>query len=207
MITPISKKDNTTSIRAFVDDSNCIMLNLYNDRNMITQQLTFSAKQWEELLHTIGGKLEISKCKYVIITWHYDKNGTGILHVETESNSIEITDSESGELQNIQEITVKDHYKLLAVDMCINGDFTQQVEKLKEKIQKYRNVLQKLPLTPQEATIGVQGVIYPSVKYGLNATNIPWNDLDILQAPLTSSILSKIGYNQHMPREVVYAPI
>jgi hypothetical protein len=64
-----------------------------------------------------------------------------------------------------------------------------------------------MQLTHAEANIGVQGILYPSIKHGLNATTIPWKELDHLQAPLTTTILPTIGYNQHMPREVVHAPI
>jgi hypothetical protein len=206
LYTPISKLDNTTTIRAFVDDSNCVMLNLYNDRHMIIQQLRLNAKQWESLLYTIGAKLEISKCKFVIITWNFDKNGTAQLHIEKEPNQLTIIDSETNTEQNIEEISADTNYKLLGVEMSITGNFNAQIKTLKEKITKYTTMFTRTKLTTSETRTGLQGITYPAIKYGNNATTIAWNELDRLQAPLTTAVLPKLGFNQHMPRAVAYAP-
>jgi hypothetical protein len=74
LLTPISKIDITTTIRAFVDDSNCVMLHIHNNKDEIVEILQINTQLWEELLPKIGGKLEIPKCKFCIITWDFDKN-------------------------------------------------------------------------------------------------------------------------------------
>jgi hypothetical protein len=90
--------------------------------------------------------------------------------------------------------------------MAITGQFNNQIIKLTEKIQIYKNMLKRTPLTPYETMIGLQGIIYPGMKYGLNATTIPWKELDKIQAPLTTALLPKLGCIQHMPRAVVHNP-
>jgi hypothetical protein len=207
LLTPISKLNNTTSIQAFVDDSNCAMLNCHNNRNEIIEQLKFNADQWDSLHYNIGAKLEITKYKYVVINWKYDKNGTANLNIESEDNSILINESETNQPQRIHEIKPTEPYKLLGVDMCIDGSFAPQLQRLTEEITNMTNMLSKVPLTHQETTIGLKGIIYPTIKYGLEATTIPWSELDKIQAKLTNKLLPKLGFNQHMPRELVHAPV
>jgi hypothetical protein len=37
--------------------------------------LQSNATTWEQLLHTVGGKLELSKCKFTVYDWYQDKDG------------------------------------------------------------------------------------------------------------------------------------
>jgi hypothetical protein len=205
--TTISKIEQTTSIRSFVNDGDCIMINLHSNRNMIIQQPTLDAKQWELLSHHIRAKLEISKCKYVLITWDFDKHGTAKLHTEEHEQQIKSKDSEINQMQSFSEIKVSFPYKLLGINMCIDGSLHPQIESMKEKIDKMRELLSRIQINRYKANIGLQGIIYPTIKYGLEAITIPWNELDNLQAPMTHAILPFLGYNLHMPRAVAYAPI
>jgi hypothetical protein len=122
LFTPISKIDITTTIRAFVNDSNCVMFHKNNNKDEIVEILQINTQLWEELLHQIGGKLEIPKCKFCIITWDFDKHGTGKMKLEIQQTTISINDSENQTQQQIQEIATNDPYKLLGVATCVNGN-------------------------------------------------------------------------------------
>jgi hypothetical protein len=70
------------------------------------------------LLHHIGGKLEISKCKFVVYNWRYNDIGTRTLIKEKSIGQIQIKDSENGESMQINEIDTMEPYKLLGIQMA-----------------------------------------------------------------------------------------
>jgi hypothetical protein len=70
------------------------------------------------ILHIIGGKLEISKCKFSVIRWEQNKNGTMVLDKSKRIEKINIKDSESGEWVAIDEIAAGESYKLHGVPLA-----------------------------------------------------------------------------------------
>lgn len=60
-------------------------------------------------------------------------------------------------------------------------------------------------LNAQDARQGYTTVFTPSIKYALPVSSIPQSKLDQIQRPTTNAVLSRLGYNPHMPRAVVFA--
>jgi hypothetical protein len=129
------------------------------------------------------------------------------MKLEIQQTAILINDSENMTQQQIQEIATNEPYKLLGVATCMNGNTEPQKIMLQEKINKLTRMFRFSKLNHFEAKIGLQNIAYPMIKYGLNATAINWEYLETIQAPLTHAILPRLGYNRHMPRAIVYAPI
>jgi hypothetical protein len=79
------------------------------------------------------GKLEISKCKFSQITWAYDSNGTAIIETPNSTTTIAIQGSETKEAHHINEITTAESYKLLGINMALDGNSTNQIQQFEEK--------------------------------------------------------------------------
>jgi hypothetical protein len=93
---PISHTKSTNNIQAFVDDSHGIIIHNQNKNKTLQELIEQNMQTWEHLLHTVGGKLEISKCQFV--RFNDDDN----LH--NNDHQIEIIDHENGQTQSIKEI-------------------------------------------------------------------------------------------------------
>ncbi len=196
----------TTKIRAFVDDTNCPTITHKNDLEDLKATLIHNAKLWETLLFTIGGKLELSKCKFLSFLWTTDDNGTVKLQDIAQIGSIAINSSESQTPCEITEIKPTEPYKLLGIQMTLNGNSKAQESALREKCNKMTKVFTLAPLKPNDVATGYRAVILPTIKYRLAATNIPWYKLDKMEKPLIHTILPKMGINRHLPRAIVFAP-
>jgi hypothetical protein len=94
----ITKQKIMSLISAYVDDSYSIMI--ANSIDQAKQYLKLNAERWENLLYTIGGKLELSKCKFFVYNWKQDSIGTLTLFHERQIRNIKIKDSET--LKNIE---------------------------------------------------------------------------------------------------------
>jgi hypothetical protein len=77
----MTNTDITKQIKNWIDgyvDNKSIFLSLEETEGIprattIAQQLQEDAKIWERLLTATGGKLELSKCFYYILTWEFDE--------------------------------------------------------------------------------------------------------------------------------------
>jgi hypothetical protein len=206
-ISSISRKELLNRIRAFVDNTNCQMTCNNNSRDTLLTMLQHNTQLWESLLYHMGGKLEISKCKFSIMTWTFDHQGTATIHKPEQNHTFAIIDSETKAQQLITEILPQEPYNLLGIPMALDGNSKAQTQQLLEKSQKCIKTWRKCNLNHWEAQLGLQSIIYPTMKYGLAATTIKFQDLANIQAPLINAILPTLGYNRHMPRALVYGPI
>ena len=74
---PITKRkqDMEKHMLAFVDDKrHCANgSNKQTSKNILTA-MEISVSSWNELLHFVGGALEMGKCAWYLINWNFDSN-------------------------------------------------------------------------------------------------------------------------------------
>ena len=79
----------------------------------VTSQIQDTVQTWEKLLYVDGGKLELSKCYWILIVWKWI-NGVAHLADESEANAdLHITQSESKERVTIRRISTTEAPKIL----------------------------------------------------------------------------------------------
>lgn len=66
-------------IDGFVDDTSVFSNKGLNNHNIseLARQLQEDSEIWANLLAASGGKLELDKCFYYLLTWTFDENGIG----------------------------------------------------------------------------------------------------------------------------------
>jgi hypothetical protein len=65
--------------------------------------------------------------------------------------------------------------------------------------------LSQVFMTAKDTNQGYTTVLIPSIRYILPATSIKSSTLSKIQIPVINNVLTKLGYNRHMPRAVVFA--
>ena len=192
---PISKIEIMNKIRAFVDDTNS--LSLCKNAEELEHLLTTNATIWEQLLHTIGGKLELSKCKFTTYLWKANDIGTMEINEKKTIGSLQICDSETKLTNNIEEISPTESYKLLGVQMAtIEADKAQETM-LVDKCSKMTKLLTITNLPPAETWTSYKSIIVPTIKYGNAATVIPEETLSKIQRTLTHALVPRLGLNRN----------
>jgi hypothetical protein len=130
---PISHSKTTEHIQAFVDDSHGLIIHNTELSYSLQENIQHNMQSWEELLHRVGGKLEISKCRVVRFSW--DKENPE-LYPETEhnqNNPITIRDQETQNNITIPEISTSTPYKLLGINMAFDGSHQAQAQLFRDK--------------------------------------------------------------------------
>jgi hypothetical protein len=203
IICPISKAEMLEKIRAFVDDTNS--LSLCKGPEELEKLLTENATIWENLLHLIGGKLELSKCKFTTYQWHADSSGTMKLVEAKTIGALTIIDSETKLTNEIEEIAINESYKLLGIPMATTQAYIEQEQMIRNKCTNMKKLLTSTNLPPVETWNSYKAIILPTIKYGLAATVIPEAALASSQKQLIHALIPRLGMNRHTPLAVIQA--
>jgi hypothetical protein len=200
---PFTKKLLSSIIKAYVDDTHATMIGATLAE--VISMVRFNATLWERILYIIGGKMEITKCKFVIFDWIVDDSGTLILNNNKSTDNIKIKDSESNQVLQIDEICTTEPYKLLGINNCPLLAEKGQKQLLVEKANRMKNLIKTICLHRTEMTNCWNTIILPTMKYGQSAMVLSKKSLEDIQKPISFAILPTMGLNRHYPRALVYA--
>lgn len=208
--------DNTshTSAEGFVDDISLFI----NDPSLhlVALDLLFEAikhdiRTWQDLLGGSGGKLELEKCFYYILSWKFNKFGDAIPRsledIKAECDTtIAIHDPDSNQDIPLQVKDITQDHKTLGVLKTMSGDEKTQLQALKEKSKKLATQTALGQLTRFQARRAYSSVYMPSMTYSLVATSLSEADLNVVQSKALQSYLPAMGYEATFPRAVIFGP-
>jgi hypothetical protein len=203
---PFSNVKVQEHIQCFVDDSHGIIIQEQNDKTPINETICRNLQEWEALLNAVGGQLEISKCKIAKFKWKMNQTGEMLMQPDDNNTPITISDHETNNQIQLSEIQPSFPYKLLGVNIAIDGNNQEQSRAMNIKCGKLANAFARCNLSTTDTKQGYQSIYLPSVTYGLAAKTIPNTSLQEAQRQITHTILPKMGYNRHTPIPIVYAP-
>jgi hypothetical protein len=101
----------------------------------MADQLQNDGNIWAGLLAASGGKLEMLKCFYYILTWAWDEKGDATPQTINRQNNESSISLQQGE----EEPTLLTHkdinqcHKTLGTWKCINGDEKEHIKQLEDK--------------------------------------------------------------------------
>ena len=171
------------------------------------QQLQAGAQWWEELLHATGGRLELDKCLYYILQWKFDKEGKARLANLSEMQQYNNIVLRQSETQNDETITHRDchnSHKTLGVMENPLGNNAGERERLQTKASKMAQLISAGSLTRLDASVLYRSVYLSSTGYSLPVTTLTEKELSKIQGAPVQALLSGMGYNRNMPKEVVF---
>ena len=197
----------------FVDDIthivNSFSKSLRNEEsdNEIVDKMQIAAQWWEELLHATGGKLELQKCFFYWMNWKFDQEGIAKLtKIQDCFASVRIKDSETGEEVNIERQECDNAHKTLGAMETPSGDYRAEVKRLLAKAKVTAQRISSAAISRNEAVVIFRSMFLPSISYSFPVGILTCKEADKVQGAPIQALLSVMGYNSNMPREVVYGP-
>jgi len=177
------------------------------DIGKILQIVQNNFRIWQGLLHASGGMLNPPKCSWTPFIWKYNQFGhVRLTTMPTDLNAQLYASDLNGMHHTLQINKPTDVVRLLGVHITADGNSNKELCILKQKQQKYVQLLLHTPLSKQEAQVIYIQCYLPTVTYPLPATNMPPSKIYDTQCSITSLFLTRMGYPRHLPRCIVYAP-
>jgi hypothetical protein len=148
-------------IDGFVDDTSLFtdLIKTFLDRNdiaLLKSRLQHDMIAWKELLEASGGKLELTKCFYYILTWRFDNRGnpipTTIAEQRENAPQISVPDSLTNIATTITQKEITEAHKTLGCYKCIIRNEAAEIEYLKTRSNQLANMIKNYGLTHKQAT-------------------------------------------------------
>lgn len=171
------------------------------------EKMNTTAQWWEELLHATRGKLELQKCFFYLMYWKFDDEGVARLTKADESAfSVKMRDSESGDEVQIDQKECDEAHKTLGAMETPSGNYKAEVQRLLEKAKKMAQQIATALVNIHEAKVIFWTMYLPSISYSFPAGILSLREAENVQWAPIQAMLSRIGYNSNMPREIVFGP-
>jgi hypothetical protein len=199
-------------IEGFVDDTSLFTnLPTYTSNIIdLTSAITDDLQIWAGLLEASGGKLELSKCFYYILSWKFNTEGdpapTSIADQRELTDQISIFDSTTSSTTLIPQKEVTEAHKTLGVWKSPIGDESKQKKILQEKSDHFATKIASAQLTRYQARLAYNAMYSPAMTYCLPACNINAADLEKIQRKAVEYTLPALGFQRCLPRAIVYGP-
>jgi hypothetical protein len=112
---------------------------------------------WKELLEASGGKLELTKCFYYILTWKFDSKGNPIPTTINEqrqiTNQISVPDTFSNNIIQLLQNKIDEAHKTLGCYKCIIRNEHEEITYLKTRSDALAGMIKNYGLTHKQAKL------------------------------------------------------
>ena len=161
---------------------------------------------WEQLLYITGGRLELSKCFWIPITWKW-KRGVPILVQKSRSGKeMKLQESESHDLIIIPRLLGKEPVKRLGVTSTCDGKWNREVQQWLSFSREFSTKVRNGYLNRAAGYLAYKAVWIAKFRYSASVIGYSTNQLQEIQQSIVSSCLSAAGYSNKLPRAVVFGP-
>jgi hypothetical protein len=134
-------------IDAFVDDTSIsFTTDEGSDIATMVQKLEHIATTWNKLLHYSGGSLNLQKCAYHITMWEWCHGRPQLRQPQPQDPGVTIKSLDSTKVERIKYQSYGSASRILGVYIAPDGDYSHQIDILKQKADNYAIRLQ-LPAT------------------------------------------------------------
>jgi hypothetical protein len=146
----------------------------------MAQQLEHDGSIWAGLLEASGGKLEMLKCFYYILTWSWDEKGDAKPQSNTQQSShpeISLNDDNTNPIY-LTKKDVSESHKTLGAWKCIDGNESDHIQQLERKSTNLGNLVFHGQLTRSQARLAHNMIYIPSMLYSLPAMSLDEEETD-----------------------------
>ena len=199
------------TMEGFVDDTDVAVNDAtaqapYTPKELVSTLQT-DAQHWERLLFISGGKLELNKCFFYIMTWTFCANGIPSLTPKADlPYTLMITQGNDAHPTAIAHKDCTEPHKTLGVMKTPNRSQTGEITRLTTKCNIHAQAILSNSVTASDSAVAYRVYHLTSIGYSLGTTYISLKDLDKLQGRAISAFLATSGYNRNMKRELVFSP-
>jgi hypothetical protein len=198
------KKDLSTISPIYANnefESTCIQL--------LHSNLQEDGRKWVGLLEGIGGKIELTKTFYYLLSWGWDRNGSPYpqpINEQPPNLSRLNIRSEEDPPKYIYQKDISQSHKTLGVYKSICSDETDQITALQEKSANIVARLRCGQLNRRQAKMAYNCNYIPAMLYSLPATCLTDKQLYKVQRKAIGKLIQIMGFEEKFPRAAVFGP-
>ena len=206
-VSPISKQNTHIVGFAYVDDTDLIqidMRNIDNDTEEVMRKMQEAIDRWEGGLKTTGGAIVPSKSWVCPIDFSFDHKGKWKYKPLDEINFEFTVKNEFNDTTELKTLDPSTGMNTLGVTLAPDGNNTKAVEELRQKSQKWKDLVDTGYLKGSDVYLALHSTIYKSLQYLLPALTLTEKECRWIASPMLSAGLSGSRINRNFPRDVLF---
>jgi len=189
---------------AFVDDAGLGTNEGSGDHNQLTTNLQTLAQRWEKLLFSTGGALNLSKCFWFLLSWHWVK-GKPVLHTLTTAPGDLVMTSEGDPAQVIiPRIEPASSFRTLGVHISPSGTNTGALRILRGIVLDYCTMVKGSTFSRSEALTSYIQYLLPKLRFQPPLLSLSQHECDKLTSMTMQALLPKLHINRNTSRSIVF---
>ena len=197
-------------ITSYVDDCNqLVTVPRYKDKRHLARQLIKTAQHtlniWDEVIQLSGGAISIDKSFWTICPGWYEYRGKLLpITVESLLPDEDVNIYSQGQIYPMRDATTSERY--LGVRVGITGSMADEWDYRMKQSIAFSEVVKTIA-SRKEAVVAYRSYYRPKFEYPLPVTTMSKTQLDSIERPSITALLSTMGYNRNFPRAVVFGPV
>ena len=198
------------TINGFVDDTNSSVNKWHPQRNgmysSLLAKVQYDAQLWADLVHTSGGKLELSKCSSMhFLSFDFDADGTP--HVSLAQNpSVTLFDPLSNQPTILRTLNTHMPHKTLGHWKAPAGTSRTQLKTLCDKIQILNFRIATSSLSRYGARLAYHAIVVASLCYVLvPQCHFTYQELRKAEKIGLAPLVAKCGFSSRTPHALLFA--
>lgn len=207
-ITGVSFVDDTSlciTSEYVYDHTKTVAENRQSEVAHLVENLSALSQHWERLLFTTGGAINFQKSHWYLMAWLWNNGIPRLATVSQTPASMTLTTGASPILEQVPRIESSTGFRTLGVYLTPSGNYSKQVQILRNHAETFKANLTPSSLTSAEAYCCYMLFIRPKINYPLPCVSLTQAQCRYIQAPLLETILPKLHLNRHTPRAVIFA--
>jgi len=196
---------------AFVDDTglgtnDTTNTTLLTEDQALVSNLNSLAQEWERLLFSTGGALNLQKCFWFLLSWRWYKGRAKLHNQLTLPAQIAMTSGMDPTSSVIKRIEPTDTFRTLGVYVTPDGTCKGAFTVLKEIALTYASVVTGTHLSRQEALTSYIQYLLPKLRYQPPLLALTAKQCYTLQSIILQALLPKLHINRHTARSIIHGP-
>ena len=128
------QRNHSRLVDAFVDDTSLGFTSAGNmEYDQLIQRLQDVAQTWEHILFLSGGKLNLSKCSWYVLSWEWKSGRPTLRPITPQDKKIHLQQGDQTQEFEIRRTDPTESTRMLGVHINPLGDFSDHLENLRKK--------------------------------------------------------------------------
>jgi hypothetical protein len=170
-------------IDGFVDDNSIVTNEICNGLQLLFNKLQTNGKLWADSLEASGGKLELTKCFFYLLSWIWDTKGNPIADTlikqkaKRNDNGLKLGCTN----EPLRQISVETSHKTLGTKKCLVGEEIDHFLFLLDKSNNMAYITKCSNLNRQQARLAYGSCYISALLYSLSAVSLTIDQINKIQ--------------------------
>jgi hypothetical protein len=172
----------------------------------IVDGLRHLAQNWERLLFTTGGALNLQKSFWVLLTWKWDKGVARLLTPAQAPAELQLTAGYNPIPVAVPRICPSSGFRTLGVHISPSGSLHLSIKQLRGASLNYANANTGSRLNRSATLWSYLMYLMPKLAYPTPALTLTQEECQRILSPSLMAVLPKLHVNRHTARSIVHGP-